>query len=130
MDSQEQWELVDGLYHCHRHADAPPFEIGDVCHACASDPGQRIDVIAQAVDDVEARAAENEVREVARRNKRQAEALAKGTAQDKLAAPKFDDIFLKSMRLWREMRDARLAVQRDWELIEHDRKVAGLRGSN
>jgi hypothetical protein len=127
--THEQWELIDGLYHCHRHS-PPPFERGEVCHACSSDPGERIDVVAQAIDDTEARAAESEIQSVARRNKRQAEAFSKGTPQEQIAAIKFDDIFLKATRLWSELRTARLIVARDWELVEQARRLAGLRGSN
>jgi hypothetical protein len=127
--THEQWELIDGLYHCHRH-NPEPFERGEVCHACSSDPGPRIDVIAQAIDDTEARAAESEIQTAAKMCKRTAEELLEGTAQERLAAPKFYDTYLKAMRLWREMRSERLAVARDAALIEHDRRVSGLRGSN
>jgi hypothetical protein len=124
----EQWELVGNEHHCHRHDTV--FPRGEVCTHCTSDPGERIDVIAQAIDDREAMAVEADVMQVAKRNKRIAEEMAAGEGRELLAAPKFDEVYLKCIRLWREMREARLTVARDWALIEHDRQMAGLRGSN
>lgn len=127
--TSEQWEQIDGLWHCHRH-NPEPFEIGDVCHACASDPGPRIDVIASAAQDAEARAAEAEVLSLAKQMKRTCEEFLEGTGRDRLDAVKFGDSYLKAMRLWREMRTDRINKEFEAALVEHDRKVAGLRGSN
>lgn len=126
----EQWELVDNQYHCRRHPLVEPFARGEVCHSCTSDPGERIDVVTQAIEDPELIRVEAELMQVAKRNKRCAEEAAAEEGRERLAAPKFDEVYLKCIRLWNELRTARLQVARDFELIEHDRKVAGLRGSN
>jgi hypothetical protein len=128
--TQEQWELIDGLYHCHRH-NSEPFERGEACHACTSDPGPRIDVIAALAADTEARAAEAEVRSVAKVAKRTAEELLEGDNKlERVTSTKFFDIYLKSMRLWREMRTARIDKEFEAGLVQHDRQQSGLRGPN
>lgn len=129
--NQEQWVYdSEGNGSCLRHPTEPGFIRGEVCYACASDPGPRIDVIAAAAEDVEGRAAEAEVREVAKRNKRIADELAAEEGRDLLAAPKFYEVYLKSMRLWREMRTVRMDKEFKAGLVEHDRAIAGLRGPN
>lgn len=126
-----QWELRGGEYHCHRHPDVVPFGRGEVCPLCVADPGEPVDIVAEAVVDREAIAAEVELRAFARRCKSVAEELIEeGTAQDKSVGAKFGDLYLKAMRSWREMRTERLNVARDFELVQHDREMSGLRGSH
>jgi len=128
--TQEQWELIDGLYHCHRH-NGEPFERGDVCHACASDPGPRIDVQASAIEDVEARAVEAEVRQVAKTAKRTADELLAGDNKlERVTSVKFYELHIKATRLWHELHAKRMQIESDERLVEHDRKALGIRGSN
>lgn len=68
--------------------------------------------------------------DVALQAKLSAEEFLTGTEREKATAVKFYDTFLKATRLWYEMRNGRLAVKHDWELVKHDKAVAGLRGSH
>jgi len=127
--TQEQWELIDGLYHCHRH-NSEPFERGEVCHACASDPGPRIDVQASAIEDVEVRSVEAEVRTAAKTCKRIADSLASGEGRDLLLAPKYYDSFAKLTRLWKEMHADRMLDESDVRREALAKRLSGVRGHN
>jgi hypothetical protein len=127
----EQWVLDEqGRYSCNRHPAIPKWERGEVCHACTSDPGEPVSALALAADDVEARAAEDELRSQSRTCLRTAQDLEDGTPIEKNLAVKYRESYLKHMRLWREMRTERLAVQRDADLVKHDKEMSGRRGSN
>ncbi len=124
----ERWIDRDGGHYCVPHDYA--FPKGDVCHECCVDPGPAIKVTPDGLQDREALAAENELRSVTRTLKRIAEELAEGTGQEQSLGAKYYDTYLKAMRSWHELHSARLQVESDERLIEHDRRMAGLRGSN
>jgi hypothetical protein len=126
--STERWIMRDGGHYCTAHDHA--FPRGEVCHLCATDPGPAIDVTSAAVVDREAQAAESEVRAASRTLRRLADELAEGTPIEQSLGVKYFAEYLKSMRLWREMHTERLQIESDERLVEHDRKMAGLRGHN
>lgn len=129
--NQEQWVYdAEGNGSCKRHPTEPGFVRGEPCYACASDPGPRIDITAAAIEDVEARAVEAEIRSLAKELKRTAEEFLEGTGRERIDAAKFVDCYIKATRLWSELHTKRMQVESDERLVEHDRKVAGLRGSN
>ena len=128
--SHAEWAYdAQGIGHCPRHA-SEIFERGEPCFACSSDPGQRIDIKEGAAEDVEARAVEAEVRSLAKAMRRTAGEFLEGTGRERIDAVKFADSYAKLTRLWHELHVKRMQVESDERLIEHDRKVAGLRGHN
>ena len=129
--NQEQWVYdAEGNGSCRRHPSEPGFVRGEPCFACASDPGPRIDVAAAAIEDVEARAVEAEVRSAAKTCKRLADEAAAGEGRDLLLAPKFYDSFAKLTRLWNEMHSERMQNEADERREELAKRLSGIRGHN
>jgi hypothetical protein len=121
----DRWVDRDEGHFCTAHNYA--FARGTTCRGCKVDPGPPIAATPKSVIDREAVAAEAEVRKTAIETKKTAESLM---ADDPTVGLKAIDVYLKAMRLWREMRTERLQVESDAELLEHDRRMAGHRGSN
>lgn len=129
--NQEQWVYDSaGVGRCLRHPTEPNFERGEICFACSSDPGPRIDIQESAGEDTEARAVEAEVRHLAKVMKRTAEELLDGTGREKLDAVKFADSFAKLTRLWNEMHSERMQSEADERREELAKRLSGIRGPN
>ncbi len=126
--SGPRWVDRDGGHYCTAHAFA--FPRGKVCRNCTSDPGPPITVTTGPKVDHDAIMAEAEVRNVALQAKTAAEPLLEGNDREVSTGMKCLDTYFKGMRLWREMRTERLQIESDERLLEHDRKIAGLRGHN
>ncbi len=131
-ESGQRWEDRDcdgepGHY-CNAHDYA--FPRGEICQLCCADPGPPIAVTQTGLDDRQSVEVERELRTVSKEVLRIARELAKGTDRELAMSAKFYDTYLKSARAWREIHGERLQVESDERLIEHDRRMAGLRGSN
>lgn len=118
-----------GVGRCPRHP-TETFERGEPCFACASDPGPRIDVQEGAIEDVEARAVEAEVRSLAKGVKRVADELLKADGRERIDAVKFVDSFAKLTRLWNEMHSERMQNESDERRAALAKRLAGIRGHN
>ncbi len=124
------WELrADGRY-CKRHKHA--FPIGDVCHACTTDPGPEVgtaEVERNALErerDIRCSQYESDQKRLAREGRE----LLEGTDLEKSLAVKMFAEATKLARLVEELNDKRLDHEHDLRLIRHEREMAGLRGPN
>lgn len=124
----ERWIDRDGGHYCTAHSYA--FPRGEVCHACCADPGPAIKVTPDGLEDVALAASEQRVLTFLLRMKRCAEEKLDGTDLEFRDGLKAGELYLKAERLWDEKHTKRMQIESDERLIEHDRRMAGLRGSN
>lgn len=126
------WTLTsDGTgYVCTRHGTT--FARAEVCHECASDPGDGPGEIVESEDlDRKLLALANEFRGAGRVMWREAKSLLEdGTAQDKNTAAKLSAEAVKWQRLALELEDKVSARDHDRKLIRHEREMSALRGTH
>lgn len=125
------WVDTPSGRHCNRHGE--DFGRGDSCRQCLVDPGDPIEVGVEKPRDLEGEALEREVLNYARAAKRLSEELSdlsERTAKEAAVGAKWADVYLKAIRLWREMREPRLEREHDEKLCEHDAKIAATRGAH
>ena len=126
MDSTERWTQKDGGHYCTAHQST--FPRGEVCQLCVADPGAPLGASADRTVDREALAVELELDSEAKIARRRADDPYERNEWS--TAAKWHDSYLKTRRLWREMRTERMQIESDERLVEHDRKINGLRGDN
>lgn len=122
------WITTADGHHCTRHE--VKFRRGEVCRPCVADPGPQIGAGPGVVGDRDALVVEGDLLQTAKETRRLAKKLSAGTTAEKHCGAKYYDVYLKALRLWSETREPRLAREHDRSLLEHEREMSGLRGSN